>query len=71
LIQGQEQTRNLDSKIRLPGFFRFNFQFHSSFADTFSTASVMSAGRDPAVAAAHVRSTSNNDQIGYVQQSAA
>jgi hypothetical protein len=31
----------------------------------------MSAGRDPAVAAAHVRSTSDSDQIGYVQQSAA
>jgi hypothetical protein len=33
--------------------------------------SIMSAGRDPAVAAAHVRSTSDSDEIGYVQQSAA
>jgi hypothetical protein len=31
----------------------------------------MSAGRDPAVAAANVRSTFDSDQIGYVQQSAA
>jgi hypothetical protein len=29
-----------DSKIRLPGFDRFKFQFHSFFAETFSTASV-------------------------------
>src|SRR5262245_48313879 len=32
--------RNLDSKIHLPGFDRFKFQFHSFFAETFSTASV-------------------------------
>src|SRR5215472_8674403 len=34
--------RNLDSKIWLPGFHRFKFQFHSFFAETFSTASVKS-----------------------------
>jgi hypothetical protein len=42
LIQDQEQTRNLDSKIHLLGFVRFNFQFHSSYAATFSTASARS-----------------------------
>jgi hypothetical protein len=31
--------RNLDSKIHLPGFDPFKFQFHSFFAVTFSTAS--------------------------------
>jgi hypothetical protein len=39
LIQDQGQMRNLDSKIHLPGFDRFKFQFHSFFAETFSTAS--------------------------------
>src|SRR5262245_54509746 len=39
LIQDQEQTRNLDSRIDLLGFVRFNFQFHSSYAVTFSTVS--------------------------------
>src|SRR5262245_9622828 len=34
--------RNLDSKIHLPGFDRFKFQFHSFFAETFSTASTQS-----------------------------
>ena len=33
------ELRNLDSKICLPGFYRFKFQFHSFFAETFSTAS--------------------------------
>jgi hypothetical protein len=42
LIQDQGQTRNLDSKIYLPGFDRFKFEFHSFFAETFSTASVKS-----------------------------
>jgi hypothetical protein len=37
--------RNLDSKIHLPGFDRFKFQFHSFFAETFSTASVMCGRR--------------------------
>jgi hypothetical protein len=32
--------RNLDSKIHLPGFDPFKFQFHSFFAETFLTASV-------------------------------
>jgi len=41
LIQIREQTRNIDSRIHLPGFFRFNFLFHSSHAVTFSTASTM------------------------------
>src|SRR5262245_44332897 len=40
LIQDQGQTRNLDSKIYLPGFHRFKFEFHSFFAETFSTVSV-------------------------------
>ena len=40
LIQDQGQTRNLDSKIYLPGFYRFKFEFHSFFSETFSTASV-------------------------------
>src|SRR5262245_60903208 len=29
--------RNFDSKIHLPGFDRFKFQFHSFFAETFFT----------------------------------
>jgi hypothetical protein len=40
LIQDQGELRNLDSKISLPGFHRFKFQFHSFFAETFSTVSV-------------------------------
>jgi hypothetical protein len=40
LIQDQDQTRNLDSRIYLLGFVRFNFSFHSSNAATFSTVSV-------------------------------
>jgi hypothetical protein len=40
LNQDQEQMRNHDSRNHLPGFVRFNFYFHSSFAETFSTASV-------------------------------
>ena len=40
LIQDQGQTRNLDSKIYLPGFYRFKFEFHSFFSETFSTVSV-------------------------------
>jgi len=39
LIQDQGQTRNQDSKIYLPGFHRFKFEFHSFFAETFSTIS--------------------------------
>jgi hypothetical protein len=42
LIQDQGQTRNLDSKIYLPGFHRFKFEFHSFFAETFSTVSAIS-----------------------------
>src|SRR5215831_247783 len=42
LIQDQGQTRNLDSKIYLPGFHRFKFEFHSFFAETFSTVSTQS-----------------------------
>src|SRR5215470_15273386 len=42
LIQNQEHIRNLDSKIHLLGFVCFNFQFHSSDAVTFSTASARS-----------------------------
>jgi hypothetical protein len=34
--------RNLDSKIQLPGFVCFKFQFYISIAGTFSTVSVMS-----------------------------
>src|SRR5215813_9667233 len=45
LIQGQGQTHNLDSKIYLPGFHRFKFEFHSFFAETFSTASTRSGHR--------------------------
>jgi hypothetical protein len=33
--------RNLDSKIYLPRFYRFKFRFHSFFAETFSTVSVI------------------------------
>src|SRR5262249_34080600 len=36
------ELRNLDSKICLPGFYRFKFQFHSFFAQTFSTVSTRS-----------------------------
>src|SRR5262245_25586365 len=39
LIQDQGQIRNLESKIYLPGFHRFKFEFHSFFAETFSTVS--------------------------------
>jgi hypothetical protein len=42
LIQDQKKLRNLESKISLPGFHRFKFQFHSFFAETFSTVSVKS-----------------------------
>jgi hypothetical protein len=34
--------RNLDSKIYLPRFYHFKFRFHSYFAETFSTVSVIS-----------------------------
>jgi hypothetical protein len=40
LIQDSKPMRNLDSKIHLPGFVYFKFQFHISFAETFSTVSV-------------------------------
>jgi hypothetical protein len=40
LIQDHGKLRNLDSKICLPGFYRFKFQFHSFFAEAFSTVSV-------------------------------
>jgi hypothetical protein len=33
--------RNLDSKSHLSGFVRFKLEFYSSFADTFSTASII------------------------------
>jgi hypothetical protein len=39
LIQDQARTRNLDSKNRISGFENSKIQFHSSFLDTFSTAS--------------------------------
>jgi hypothetical protein len=42
LIQDQGQIRKLDSKIYLRRFVRFKFQFHSFFAETFSTASATS-----------------------------
>jgi len=35
LIQDEEPTRNLNSKIHVAGFVRFKFQFHISFAETF------------------------------------
>jgi hypothetical protein len=41
LIQDQDQKRDLDSRIYLLGFVRFNFSFHSSNAATFSTVSVI------------------------------
>src|SRR5262245_30602957 len=41
LIQDQEQTRNLDPRIHVPGFVRFNLQFHSPNAVTFSTVSTL------------------------------
>jgi hypothetical protein len=42
LIQDRKRMRNLDSKIHLPGFVCFKYQFHISFAKTFSTASTRS-----------------------------
>src|SRR5262245_28908159 len=54
LIQIREQTRNIDSRIHLPGFFRFNFLFHSSHAVTFSTVSThCGRERDHLVTRAH------------------
>jgi hypothetical protein len=46
LIQDQEQMRNLHSEIPFSGFVRFKFQFHSFFAETFSTASTLT-GHEP------------------------
>jgi len=45
LIQDQKHLRNLDSKIHLLGFVRFNLEFHSPNAVTFSTVSTQSGGR--------------------------
>jgi hypothetical protein len=42
LIQDEEQTRKIDSRIHAPGFVRFNFQFHIPNAVTFSTVSTQS-----------------------------
>jgi len=39
LIQDEEQTRKIDSRIHAPGFVRFNSQFHIPNAVTFSTVS--------------------------------
>jgi len=39
LIQDEEQTRKIDSRIHAPGFVRFNFHFHIPNAVTFSTIS--------------------------------
>jgi hypothetical protein len=47
--------RNLDSKIHLPRFDRFKLQFHSFFAETFSTVSVISVGLIRRVQSRHVR----------------
>ena len=41
LIQDREPKRNLDSKIHFPGFVCFKIQFQISFAETFSTVSVI------------------------------
>jgi hypothetical protein len=35
LIQNWKPMRNLDSRIQLPGFVCFKFQFHIFFAETF------------------------------------
>jgi hypothetical protein len=43
LIQDWKSMHNLDSKIHLLGFVCFKFQFHISFAETFSTASVINS----------------------------
>jgi hypothetical protein len=40
LIQDWKPMRNLDSKSHLSGFVCFKVQFHISFTETFSTASV-------------------------------
>jgi hypothetical protein len=42
MIQDREPTRNPDSEIHLPGFVCFKFQFHITFAETFSTVLVTS-----------------------------
>src|SRR5262245_7420107 len=42
LIQDQSIPSNLDSEIHLLGFLRFNFEFHSPNAVTFSTVSARS-----------------------------
>src|SRR5262245_23684222 len=48
LIQDQSIPSNLDSEIHLLGFLRFNFEFHSPNAVTFSTVSARSgANRCP------------------------
>jgi hypothetical protein len=47
LIQDEEPTRNLDSKIHVAGFVRFKFQFHISFAETFSTVSTQKRHHQP------------------------
>jgi len=41
LIQDEEQTRKIDSRIHVPGVVRFNFQFHIPNAVTFSTVSAI------------------------------
>jgi hypothetical protein len=43
LVQNWKPVRNLDSNIQLAGFVCFKFQFHISFAETFSTVSTQSA----------------------------
>jgi hypothetical protein len=48
LIQDWRPMRNLDSKTHLPEFVCFKFQFHISFAETFSTVSVIS-GHTPSI----------------------
>src|SRR5262245_52892570 len=63
LIQDQGQIRNLESKIYLPGFHRFKFEFHSFFAETFSTVSVIHVALVASVNRPHVRFASESDRI--------
>jgi hypothetical protein len=68
LIQDRRQRRNLDSKIYLPGFHRFKFQFHSFFAENFSTVSVSRVGLMRRRRSRHVRfaSTARWHCVRYV-----
>jgi hypothetical protein len=69
LIQDQEQTRNLDSKIHLPGFVRFNFQFHSTYAVTFSTVSVrLGKAHGEQMSSAHCFNNGHCEERSHVKQ---